>query len=136
MMNDREGKKRILVVDDEFEICNFVKMFFELRGFDVARAQNGADALAAAQKHSPHIVLLDVHLSGSGEDGLSLLPKILEASPSTKVVMTTGVDDEASIQRARSLGAVDYLTKPLALEELEATVSRYTQARRGEARPL
>lgn len=130
-MNEREVRKKILVVDDEFEICNFVKMFFELRGFDVTRAQNAKDALAAALKSLPDIVLLDVHLSES-EDGLALLPKILELSPASRVVMTTGVDDEVSMNQARALGAVDYLTKPLALEELEAAVARHTQTRRGE----
>lgn len=117
-------KKRLLVVDDEKEICNFVKMFFEQRGVKVLQASNAGEAVAAASGFKPHVVLLDVMMKGS-EDGLTTLPRILQVVPDAKVLMTTGVDDEISIVRAKSLGACDYITKPLVLEDLEATVFRY-----------
>lgn len=117
-------KKRLLVVDDEKEICNFVKMFFEQRGVKVLQASNAGEAVAAASGFQPHVVLLDVMMKGS-EDGLTTLPRILQVVPDAKVLMTTGVDDEISIVRAKSLGACDYITKPLVLEDLEATVFRY-----------
>lgn len=122
-MADAE-KKRLLVVDDEVEICNFVKMFFEQRGLKVMRASNAEEAVAGAAGFKPHVVLLDVMMRGS-EDGLATLPRIREAVPEAVVLMTTGVDDEISIVRAKSLGAKDYITKPLVLEDLEATVFRY-----------
>jgi two-component system OmpR family response regulator len=117
-------KKRLLVVDDEKEICNFVKMFFEQRGIKVLQASNADEAVAAAASFSPHVVLLDVMMKGS-VDGLTTLPRIREVAPDAKVLMTTGVDDEISIVRAKSLGACDYITKPLVLEDLETTVFRY-----------
>jgi DNA-binding response OmpR family regulator len=117
-------KKRLLVVDDEIEICNFVKMFFELRGVRVLQASNAEEAVSGAASFQPHVVLLDVMMKNS-EDGLTTLPRIREAVPKAKVLMTTGVDDEISMVRARSLGACDYITKPLVLEDLEATVFRY-----------
>ena len=116
--------KRLLVVDDETEICNFVKMFFEQRGLKVLQAANAEEAVAGATAFQPHIVLLDVMMKNS-EDGLATLPRIREAVPTARVLMTTGVDDEISIVRAKSLGAVDYITKPLVLEDLEATVFRH-----------
>lgn len=116
--------KRLLVVDDESEICNFVKLFFEQRGVKVLQAANSEEAIAAATAFQPHIVLLDVMMKKS-EDGITTLPKIREVAPDARVLMTTGVDDEISIVRAKSLGASDYITKPLVLEDLEATVFRY-----------
>ena len=117
-------QKRLLIVDDEIEVCNFVKMFFEQRGVKVLQAVNAEEAVAAARSFDPHIVLLDVMMKGS-EDGITALPRIREAAPKARVLMTTGVDDEISIVRAKSLGASDYITKPLVLEDLEATVFRY-----------
>lgn len=122
-MADAE-KKRLLVVDDEIEICNFVKMFFEQRGVKVHQAVNAEEAVAAAGSFDPQVVLLDVMMKNS-DDGLTTLPRIREVVPKARVLMTTGVDDEISIVRAKSLGASDYITKPLVLEDLEATVFRY-----------
>jgi two-component system OmpR family response regulator len=116
-------KKHLLVVDDEKEICNFVKLFFETRGFTVHQAYDGEEAVQIAEKIQPHIVLLDINMK-LAEDGLLALPRIRTVSPKSKVLMTTGVSDEISIVRAKSLGATDYLTKPLILEELEAKVIR------------
>ncbi len=85
-------QKRLLVVDDEFEICNFVKMFFEQRGIKVLQANNAEEAVAAALSFDPQVVLLDVMMKKSA-DGLTTLPRIREAAPRARVIMTTGVDD-------------------------------------------
>jgi DNA-binding response OmpR family regulator len=112
---------KILVVDNEMDICNFVKSFFELRGFKVVTALNGDDAVASASAERPDLVILDVKMRAENE-GLEALPKIKALLPSAKVIMVTGVDDEASIALAKKLGADDYITKPLVLEYLENTV--------------
>ena len=117
MAND----KKLMVVDDEVEICSFVKMFFEQRGFTVFQAHNGEEAVKVAQVHKPHVVLLDVKMRYEDE-GFETLPKIREVSPKSRVLMVTGVEDEASILRGKALGADDYITKPLILEYLETTV--------------
>lgn len=117
--------KTLLVVDDEDPICNFVKLYFEERGFKVICGHTKEEAVAQTQAASPDVVLLDINMVAEG-DGLLALPKILEISPQIRVVMTTAVDDEISIARARKLGAVGYLTKPLILDELEQTVYQHT----------
>jgi DNA-binding response OmpR family regulator len=117
-------QKRLLVVDDEIEICNFVKMFFEQRGVKVLQAGNAEEAVAATASFDPQVVLLDVMMKGS-QDGITTLPRIRELVPRAHVIMTSGVDDEISIVRAKSLGASDYITKPLVLEDLEATVFKH-----------
>ncbi len=112
---------KILVCDNEIDICNFVKSFFEVRGFHVVTALNGDEAMKILEKERPNLVILDVMMRTDNE-GLEYLPKVKAALPSAHVIMITGVDDEASIKKAKELGADDYITKPLVLEYLESTV--------------
>ena len=114
-------KPKLMVVDNEIDICNFVKSFFEIRGFKVATALNGDDAMAQLPKEKPSVVILDIMMR-TDQEGLEFLPKIKQALPSVKVLMVTAVEDEKSIQTAKQLGADDYITKPLVLEYLESTV--------------
>ena len=120
-------KPKLLVVDDERDICNFVKSFFEMRGFAVTMALNGDEAMEILKKDKPDIVILDVMMRRVGE-GLEYLPKIKQAVPSAKVLMVTGVEDKDSIETAIKLGAEDYITKPLVLEYLESTVMKKISA--------
>ena len=112
---------RLLVVDNEIDVCNFVKSFFELRGFKVTTALNGQEGLDRLDKDKPDIVLLDIMMRTERE-GLDFLPRYKEALPSARVLMITGVEDSAMIESAKACGADDYITKPLVLEYLENTV--------------
>lgn len=114
-------KPKLLITDDELDICNFVKSFFEMRGFDVVTASNGDEAMESLLKDKPDIVLLDVMMRRERE-GLEYLPQIKQALPSAKVLMVTGVEDRDTIDESKKLGADDYITKPLVLEYLESTV--------------
>lgn len=113
--------RRMLVVDNEVEICNFVRMFFEHRGFSVSAAYDGEEAVKVASEKMPQIILLDVKMK-TEDDGFDVLPKLKEIVPGAKILMVTALDDEASVLRGRALGADDYITKPLILEYLENTV--------------
>ena len=112
---------RLLVVDDEIDICNFVKSFFQTRGFEVSTARNGEEAMSQLLSERPDVVILDVMMQ-NGNEGLEYLPKIKKALPLSKVIMVTAVEDGAIIEAAREKGADDYITKPLVLEYLETTV--------------
>ncbi len=114
-------KRRLLVVDNEPEICNFVKMFFEQRGFVVFSAYDGEEAVKVAHEKRPQIILLDVKMR-TEDDGFDTLPKLREILPDAKILMVTGMEDEASVLRGKALGAEDYITKPLILDYLEKTV--------------
>ena len=114
-------KPRILIVDNEMDVCNFVKSFFEMRGFEVLTAFNGDEALKVLEQVKPDLVILDVVMRYERE-GIEYLPKIKKASPDSKVIMITGVDDSDSIDEAKKLGADDYITKPLVLEGLERAI--------------
>lgn len=115
------AKPRMLVVDNEMDVCNFVKSFFELRGFDVVATYNGDEAMKVLEQVKPDVVILDVMMRREHE-GLEFLPLIKKKIPSAKIIMITGVDDKDVIRQSKELGADDYITKPLVLEYLESTV--------------
>ena len=116
---------KILVVDDELDVCDFVKSFFTERNFRVFTALGGEEALRAIRKENPHIVLLDMKMKGM--DGLETLKRIRQVDKSMKVIMVTAVDEHSKMDVARKLGVSKYITKPLVLEELEAAVIENTK---------
>ena len=112
--------KKLLVVDDEIEICEFLKSFFEDRDFKVATANSGGKALEQVEKFQPDVVLLDIQMPGM--DGLQVLKKIKASNFRVKVIMVTAVETQEKIEEAMRLGADNYITKPLSLEYLEKDV--------------
>jgi len=116
---------RILIVDDEIDVCDFVKNFFEERDFQVYTALNGNDAIRIVRKDKPELILLDVRMKGM--DGIETLKKIREVDKKVKIVMVTAVAEQDIMDQASKLGASKYITKPLILEELESTVLSNTK---------
>ena len=112
--------KTLLVVDDEQEICEFLKSFFEERNFEVKTAVSGEAAVAEVDKAEPQVVLLDVHMPGM--DGMNVLKQIKQKHPNVKVIMVTALETREKIEEAMRLGADNYITKPLSLEYLEKDV--------------
>jgi DNA-binding NtrC family response regulator len=113
---------KLLVVDDEQDICNFVKNFFKDRGFQVFVALNGDDAISITKKERPELILLDIKMKGM--DGLAALKHIKEIDKSAKVIMVTALEDQDKMHEAYKLGACDYITKPLMLDYLEQAVEK------------
>jgi CheY-like chemotaxis protein len=121
----REFKKEsrrgdILVVDDEQEIRNMICNFLSIKGYNVASAGSGEEALIKIKTSKPQLVLCDIRMPGM--DGLMVLKKILEIDPSIKVVMLSAIQDEDVLTEASKEGAVDYLIKPCSLMKLDALV--------------
>ncbi|HOW87270.1 MAG TPA: response regulator [Candidatus Omnitrophota bacterium] len=112
--------KKLLIVDDEVEICEFLKSFFEDRDYRVAVAHDGVMAFEQVGIFKPDVVLLDIQMPGL--DGLQALKKIKEKYPKMKVIMVTAVETQEKIEEAMRLGADNYITKPLSLEYLEKDV--------------
>lgn len=111
---------RLLVVDDEVDICDFVQNFFKERNFDVHVAHNGADALKIIEKELPHIILLDLRMPGM--DGMEVLKTVCRDYPDIKTLVITALVDTAKAEEAKKHGAIEYITKPLLLEQLERSV--------------
>ncbi len=102
--------KEVLVVDDEPQVCRALTAYFEEKGFRVITADTAEAALARIPQMHADVVLLDLRLPDSS--GLEVLSTIKQRYPQVRVVIISGLADEATIEAARSLGASEYLTKP------------------------
>lgn len=111
---------KLLIVDDEEDIRDFAKSFFKKRGIDVFTAQSGSEALCSVQEKSPDLMLLDITMEGM--TGVDVLKSLREGKNPVKVIMVTGVEDQEVIDQVKSLGVLNYIHKPLVLEELEKIV--------------
>lgn len=120
IQNPKDIPLRILVVDDERQIGEFLHDFLTEQGYEVFYASNGDDALAFVKRVRPHVVLLDVRMTGM--DGLEVLQHIMEIDPKAGVIMVTAMQEEDIGRQALQLGAVDYITKPIDLEYLETSL--------------
>ena len=111
---------KLLVVDDESDIREFAKKFFERRGVEVFTASGGNEALLIIDREKPQLVLLDVRMEEM--TGIEVLRKIREKNYPVKVIMVTGIEEESTVNEARNLGVIGYVHKPLILDELEKVV--------------
>ena len=118
--------KRILIVDDDRVIREQLAWAFS-EDYDVYSEATLKGALGVAQSIRPHLVMLDLSLTGKAgetEEGFELLKHLIECDPSVKVVMVTGSDDRDRAVRAIELGAFDYYVKPLDLDVLRVLIAR------------
>lgn len=114
--------KKILAVDDEQDICDFVKSFFQERGYAVLTASSGEEALKMIKEDKPDLVLLDIKMKGM--DGIAALKHIKDIDKDIKVVMVTALEDQERMDEACRLGACEYITKPLVLDNLESAIAK------------
>lgn len=113
---------KMLICDDEIDVCDFLRGFFEEREFTVFTASDGEGALRAVKRQRPDIILLDIRMPKM--DGIEVLKKIRAIDKTADIIMLTAVDDPKQIEEAYKLGAKDYITKPLILEELEKKICK------------
>jgi len=114
------SKGRILIVDDEPDISDFLSAFFQLKGYEPQVANSGMEALEKLDSFNPHVILLDVRMPQM--DGIETLTKIREKDEEVGVIMVTAVHEVNIGREALKLGAADFVTKPIDLEYLETTV--------------
>ncbi len=113
---------RLLIVDDEIDVREFAANFFRKRKMEVTVVSSGEEALSILDEQKPHLILLDIKMAGM--DGIETLRRIREKGRDTKVIMVTGKkpEEEESFNKCLELGALDYIHKPLELDELERVV--------------
>jgi DNA-binding response OmpR family regulator len=111
---------RILLIDDEERILNFVARGLRSEGLEVDVASDGRDGLQRALTSQYDLVILDLLMPGL--DGMSVLRGILERKPDQSVIVLSALTDTPSKVRSLKLGAEDYLAKPFSLDELLARV--------------
>ena len=118
----------VLVVDDDFMVARIHTGFVERTpGFTVTGvAHTGAEALAAAERLQPDLVLLDVYLPDLS--GLDLLGALREAAPEVDVLVISAAREADTVRRALRGGIVHYLMKPFSYDDLRVRLEHYQQA--------
>ena len=112
----------ILIVEDEKILADSMALYLERHAYATAVVYAGEDSLQLAEENSPDVMVVDLQLPGI--DGLEVLRRIREASPSTEVVMITAYASIATAVEAMKRGAFDYLSKPVDLDELCVVVGK------------
>ncbi len=113
---------RILVVDDELNICNSCIKILTKTGCNVTYALNGYDALKIVNEKPFDVVITDLKMSRLG--GMEVLSQIRENHPDTMVIVITGYASVSSAVEVMKMGAFDYLPKPFTPHELRSVVKQ------------
>ncbi len=124
-----DGPARLLVVEDEPTILELLSGSLRFAGFDVVTATTGADALRAAARTRPDLILLDVMLPGG--DGFEVLRQIRSGGPHVPVIFLTARGTVHDRVAGLSLGGDDYVTKPFSLDEVLARIEAVLRRRGG-----
>ena len=114
-----KDKQTIMVVDDDPNIAQLVKLYLEKEGYDVSVESRGDEAVSAFQKNPPSLMLLDIMLPGM--DGWQVCRAIRQTS-SIPIIMLSAKDETFDKVLGLELGADDYITKPFEGKELLARV--------------
>ena len=115
----------LLVVDDNIDNADLLRDYLSARGFHVAVAHSGDEALAQFEQIRPALVLLDVMMPGrSGWDVCRLMKQHPDHGKSIRVIMVTALKDWDDKQSALQEGADDYLTKPIDFRDLDTRIER------------
>lgn len=116
------GKSRLLIVEDDYDISNMLKIYFSGLGFDVDTAMRGNDALDKTRQVLPHLIILDIMLPDI--DGYEVCRNLRTNTRTSHipVIFLTQKDERSDRLQGLELGADDYITKPFDIEELKLRV--------------
>ena len=125
-----EEKARILVVDDEKEICRILEKFLTAEGYRVVTVTNGQGAIRAMREERCDLIFLDLRLPDM--NGIEVLRRIKKMDEKAVVNIMTGYGTMQTARAAMRLGAHDYITKPIDLDYLKTLVEDALKEGRGE----
>ena len=125
------AKARILVVDDERGMCEFLRFLLQEEGYDVDIAHSGTQALDKVNESKFQLILADIKMPGL--DGLEMLRQLREADEDTVVIVMTGYSSLDSAIKAIKYDASDYLTKPF--DDPDAVLAAVERGLSGQAAP-
>lgn len=114
---------RILVVDDEPDICDYLGRFLTKRGFGVSTALSGEEALERIEAERPHLMLLDIHMPGM--NGFEVMEKAKELNRTMGIIVVTALDTQLVGRRAIEEGAKEFITKPIDLDDLHTCIKAH-----------
>jgi two-component system response regulator HydG len=111
---------KILIVDDDLDICELLCKFLSRKGYEAASTHNAADALAELKKNQYDLIISDFRLPD--DNGLNLLQRVKILQPDAQFILITGYSDVKMAVKAMKLGAYEYVTKPLHPDEILSTI--------------
>ncbi|MGB7294024.1 MAG: response regulator transcription factor [Candidatus Aminicenantales bacterium] len=121
-------KEKILIIEDEKELINGLRLNLEFEGYEVISAEDGETGLKRALKDAPDLILLDIMLPK--KDGLDVCREARQQNLTTPIIMLTAKGEEVDKVVGLEIGADDYITKPFSLKELLARIK--AQLRHGQ----
>src|SRR3989304_8320743 len=124
---------KILVVEDEPDIADFVRRGLVLKGYEVAVARSGEEGLNSAREFSPDLVILDLMLPGM--DGIEVC-RLLRRENDLPIIMLTARDSVVDKVDGLDAGADDYITKPFVFDELMARLRSALRRKAGAAQEI
>ncbi len=128
----QHNRLRVLFVDDERSLQEFMRTELPRLGHEVTVCPNGTTALQAIAAQSFDFAILDIRMPDM--TGIDVLTRLKQVSPDTDAVMMTGYASEESMVQAMRLGACDYLRKPCKMSEIEAVLLRAADKKRLKSR--
>ena len=120
-------RTKVLLVDDEVEFASALAERLQMRNYEVRTASNGLEAMALFHESTPDVVLLDLRIPGM--DGLEILSNIKKFDPSIEVLMLTGHGDKESVLKGLQTGALEYIMKPIDIDELTLKINNAAKKR-------
>lgn len=117
-------RRRILIIDDEIKLTRSIAFALRQSGYECLESHNGRAGYELAQKEAPDLILLDVRMPG--HSGLDILRSLRQDLPSVPVIMMSALDATQDAVKAVKLGAVDYLSKPLDMDDLIQVIENTT----------
>lgn len=113
---------RILIVEDDFDISNMLRIYFTGQGYDVSVAPRGSEALSMTRQKIPHLIVLDIMLPDM--DGYAVCKELRTTTRTSHIpiIFLTQKDERSDKIAGLQLGADDYITKPFDIEELKLRV--------------
>ncbi|MFY7829643.1 MAG: sigma-54-dependent transcriptional regulator [Flectobacillus sp.] len=117
--------QKILVIDDDTDICMLLRRFLTKNGYEVAISKSGNGGLVLLDEFHPDLVMTDFRLGDM--TGATILQKIQEKKPQLPVLIITGYSDIKTAVNVMKMGAIDYITKPLFPDEILVTIQNALQ---------
>lgn len=116
------GKARLLIVEDDFDISNMLRIYFTAQGYDVDTALRGSDALEKTRQGMPHLIVLDIMLPDI--DGFEVCRSLRMSTRTSHIpiIFLTQRDERSDRLKGLEQGADNYITKPFDIEELKLYV--------------
>ncbi len=125
-----EDKNRVLVVDDEPGMRDFLEIMLRKDGYEVDTASDGAEAIDRIEQKMFDLAVVDIQMPIM--NGIDVLQKINEKSPETTVIMITAYASHETAIEAMKLGAYDYITKPFKIDEIKLVIKKSLEKKRLE----